>query len=46
VASRSAGRSRARYGFYVAMGVVEEKSSRVVEVLLSAIRRATCWPAR
>jgi ABC-2 type transport system permease protein len=26
------------YGFYVAMGVVEEKSSRVVEVLLSAIR--------
>lgn len=26
------------YGFYVAMGVVEEKTSRVVEVLLSAIR--------
>ena len=26
------------YGFCVAMGVVEEKSSRVVEVLLSAIR--------
>ncbi|MBE2314793.1 ABC transporter permease [Solirubrobacter sp. CPCC 204708] len=26
------------YGFYVASGVVEEKSSRVVEVLLAAIR--------
>ena len=26
------------YGFWVAMGVVEEKSSRVVEILLSAIR--------
>jgi ABC-2 type transport system permease protein len=26
------------YGYFVAMGVVEEKSSRVVEVLLSAIR--------
>jgi ABC-2 type transport system permease protein len=26
------------YGYYVAMGVVEEKSSRVVEVLLSSIR--------
>jgi ABC-2 type transport system permease protein len=26
------------YGYYVAMGVVEEKSSRVVEVLLSTIR--------
>lgn len=26
------------YGFWVAIGVVEEKSSRVVEILLSAIR--------
>ena len=35
------------FGYFVAMGVVEEKSSRVVEVLLSTHPAArTCWPAR
>jgi ABC-type Na+ efflux pump permease subunit len=34
------------FGYLLASGVVEEKSSRVVEVLLATIRRATCWPAR
>ena len=33
-------------GYFVAMGVVEEKSSRVVELLLSTLARATCWRAR
>ena len=34
------------YGYWVATGVVEEKASRVVEVVLSTIRPASCSPAR
>ena len=34
------------YGFWVATGVVEEKASRVIEILLATIRRRTCWRAR
>ena len=34
------------YGYWVAAGVVEEKASRVVEVVLSTIRPRTCWPGR
>ena len=34
------------FGYLLASGVVEEKASRVVEVLLPTIRPRTCWRAR
>ena len=34
------------YGNLVLTGVVEEKASRVVEVLLARMPARTCWPAR
>ena len=34
------------YGNLVLTGVAEEKSSRVVEVLVAGCQPATCWPAR
>ena len=34
------------YGYWVAAGVVEEKASRIVEILLATIRPRSSWPAR